>query len=63
MQNLSKHFATRLRRLTTPQAEPMPGTNQVPNSAGGYTWAVDKWARLDRFLILGTEGGTSPGPF
>jgi 60 kDa SS-A/Ro ribonucleoprotein len=58
MQNLSKHFATRLRRLTTPQAEPIPGTSQGPNSAGGYTWAVDKWARLDRFLILGTEGGT-----
>lgn len=31
---------------------------QVQNSAGGYVWAVDDWTRLDRFLILGTEGGT-----
>ena len=58
MQNLSKHFATRLRRLTTPQAEPIPGSTQVPNSGGGFAWAVDKWTRLDRFIVLGTEGGT-----
>ena len=58
MHNLSKHFATRLRRLTTPQSEPIPGTSQRPNSAGGYAWTLDKWQRLDRFLILGTEGGT-----
>jgi 60 kDa SS-A/Ro ribonucleoprotein len=42
----------------TPQSEPMPGTEQVPNSAGGYSFAVDKWTRLDRFLILGTDGGS-----
>ena len=29
----------------------------VPNSAGGYAFAVDDWTRLERFLILGTEGG------
>ena len=58
MQNLSKHFATRLRRLTTPQSEPIPGTTQVPNSAGGFTWALDKWAQLDRFLVLGSTDGT-----
>ena len=58
MQNLSKHFATRLRRLTTPQSEAVPGTTQVPNSAGGFAWALDKWTQLDRFLILGSEGGT-----
>ena len=28
------------------------------NSAGGYAWAVDDWARLRRFLILGSEGGS-----
>ncbi|HKW12799.1 MAG TPA: TROVE domain-containing protein, partial [Gemmatimonadaceae bacterium] len=58
MQHLSKQFATRLRHLVTPQAEPIPNSNQVPNSAGGYAWAVDKWTRLERFLVLGTEGGT-----
>lgn len=42
----------------TPQSEPIPGTSQVPNSAGGYTWAIDKWTSFERFLILGSEGGT-----
>ena len=42
----------------TPQSEPIPGSNQVPNSAGGHSFEVDIWTRLNRFLILGTEGGT-----
>ena len=42
----------------TPQSQPIPGTTMVPNSAGGYTFPVDAWARLDRFLMLGTEGGS-----
>ncbi len=32
--------------------------DQVANAAGGYVFAVDKWTRLDRFLTLGSEGGT-----
>lgn len=43
---------------STPQNEPIPGKGQVPNSAGGYGWRVDRWTRLDRFLVLGSEGGT-----
>ena len=58
MLDFTKHFAARLQRLATPQTEPIPGSAQVPNSAGGYAWAVDKWTRLERFLILGSEGGT-----
>jgi 60 kDa SS-A/Ro ribonucleoprotein len=42
----------------TPQFEPVPGSAQVPNSAGGYAFQVDKWDRLRRFLILGSEGGS-----
>src|SRR5438552_8751986 len=48
---LSKFFSTK-------QTEPMPGTAQVPNAAGGYSFQLDDWTRLDRFLILGSEGGT-----
>jgi 60 kDa SS-A/Ro ribonucleoprotein len=48
-----KYFWTRV----TPQSQPIPDAGQVMNSAGGYGWAVDDWARLDRFLVLGTEGG------
>lgn len=50
---------TAISTRATHQSEPIPGRNdQVENSAGGYVFAVDKWAQLDRFLILGTEGGT-----
>lgn len=49
-----KTFATR----ETPQTLPIPGSTQVPNSSGGYSWAVDDWTRLERFLILGSEGGS-----
>lgn len=56
--DFTRHFALRVKRLITPQDEPIPETNQVPNSAGGYVWPVDRWTRLDRFLILGSEGGT-----
>ena len=43
MLDYTKHFATRLGRLLTPQDEPIPGTGQVPNSAGGYAWPVSEW--------------------
>ena len=52
--NYTKHVSTK----ATPQSQPIPGTAQVKNSAGGFTFKVDDWARLDRFLILGTEGGS-----
>lgn len=42
----------------TPQSEPIPGKAMVENSAGGFTFTIDDWKRLERFLILGTEGGT-----
>lgn len=54
MFKFTKFFSTQ----ATPQGQPIPGTNQVPNSAGGHAWALDDWARLDRFLVLGSEGGT-----
>jgi 60 kDa SS-A/Ro ribonucleoprotein len=47
-----------LASLGRPQSEPLPGAGQVANSAGGYAFPLDNWARLDRFLILGSEGGT-----
>jgi len=42
----------------TSQALPIPGSRQVANSAGGYSWSVSDWKRLTRFLILGSEGGS-----
>lgn len=42
----------------TSQAEPIIGKTMVANSGGGFAFAVDDWKRLDRFLVLGSAGGT-----
>ena len=42
----------------TPQSEAILGSTQVPNSAGGFAWPVTDLVRVDRFLILGSEGGS-----
>lgn len=42
----------------TSQSQPILGTTQQPNSAGGFVWQVDDWTRLQRFLVLGSEKGT-----
>ena len=31
---------------------------QVRNNGGGFSFKMDDWNRLDRFLIIGTDGGT-----
>lgn len=54
MQRFHDHFNAK----KTPQGAPIPGAGQVPNRAGGFVWELDRWDRLDRFLVLGTEGGT-----
>lgn len=54
MSYLNNNFGTK----QTSQSEKIPGSTQVPNSAGGFAWKVDDWKRLDRFLILGSEGGS-----
>lgn len=43
---------------TTPQSEPVPGKSQVMNSAKGFVFEVNDFTKLERFLILGTEGGS-----
>lgn len=53
------NYAPAVNRRATPQSQPIPGrTDQVQNSAGGFVFQVNDWDRLDRFLILGAEGGT-----
>jgi 60 kDa SS-A/Ro ribonucleoprotein len=53
MSYLKQHGTSRM-----PQRAPILGAGQVPNSAGGFSWAVDDWTRVHRFLILGSEGGS-----
>jgi len=52
------YLKTVLNKKQTPQSQPIPGSAQVANSAGGFTFAVDDWTRLGRFLVLGAEGGS-----
>jgi len=53
--NYTEHFNTK----KTPQMEPTPGrTDEVKNNAGGFVFLVNEWDRLNRFLMLGSEGGT-----
>lgn len=51
----SQHYS--MKGQTTPQSEAAKDS-QVRNNAGGYSFSVDDWTRLDRFLVLGAEGGT-----
>ncbi len=51
-------YASHVSTKQTPQTSPIPGTTQVENSAGGFTWEVSDWTRLDRFICLGAEGNT-----
>jgi 60 kDa SS-A/Ro ribonucleoprotein len=55
--NYGKHIVTPAPKATN-QRSKIPGCNQVQNSAGGFVFKVDDWTRLERFLVLGTEGGT-----
>lgn len=44
----------------TPQSQPIPGREHemLPNNAGGYSFQLDDWERLNRFLVVGSEGGS-----
>jgi len=50
-------YSDHLKPQNTPQSEKVD-PRQVQNSAGGYTFQVEPLQRLERFLILGAEGGT-----
>jgi 60 kDa SS-A/Ro ribonucleoprotein len=51
---------TKASKVITPQSAPIPGREKemVRNYAGGFVFSVDEFTQLDRFLILGTEGGS-----
>lgn len=42
----------------TSQNQEIPGKDQVKNNAGGYVFQTSIWNQLNRFLILGCEGGS-----
>lgn len=48
---------TTINRKTTAQTSKAK-KGQKPNNAGGFSFKVDDTARLERFMVLGTDGGT-----
>ncbi|HET9958477.1 MAG TPA: TROVE domain-containing protein [Polyangiaceae bacterium] len=49
----ASHFST----LQTPQTE-KAAPNQVQNNAGGFSFQITPQQQLERWLVLGSEGGT-----
>lgn len=58
--SLSKYAAAnKAAKTATPQTKRTPGrTDEVRNNAGGFVFKVSDRDRLERFLILGTDGAT-----
>jgi 60 kDa SS-A/Ro ribonucleoprotein len=54
--NLKMNYLVETQQRDIPQSEPLEG--QVKNSAQGHSYQIDPWQRLERFLILGSEGGS-----
>src|SRR5574343_556953 len=44
----------------TTQSQAIKGreTDMAKNNAGGFSFVMDKWGQFDRFIIMGTEGGS-----
>jgi 60 kDa SS-A/Ro ribonucleoprotein len=63
MSNIYEQFATanttKASKAVTPQSKPIPGreADMSANNAGGFTFVLDQWGVLDRFLMIGSEGG------
>ena len=52
------YLKTAFNKNNTPQNQAISGKDQVLNSAGGFVFAVDDAVQMQRFLILGSEGGS-----
>jgi 60 kDa SS-A/Ro ribonucleoprotein len=54
------NYAELLQNAETPQTKPLKGrkSEMAKNYAGGYTFTIDKWKQLERFLILGSDSPT-----
>lgn len=63
MSNVYTNFAnantTKASKVVTPQSQAIPGreAEMKVNNAGGVTFTLDQWGVLDRFLMIGSEGG------
>ena len=49
---------TSLSTRNTPVTEPILGERQIVNNTGGFVYELDQFKQFERFLILGSEGGS-----
>lgn len=54
---MQKYNTLAVNQRKTPQTEKVRN-DQVKNNAGGYVFKIDDFARLDRFLVLGSDSNT-----
>jgi 60 kDa SS-A/Ro ribonucleoprotein len=55
---MSTYLKNAARRVGQPTQRERLDERQVENSAGGYVYEASNWMKLDRFLVLGSEGGS-----
>ena len=55
--NAAQATSTNVKHQTTVQTQPIPGreADMAKNNAGGFTFTLDMWGILDRFLMIGSE--------
>ncbi len=51
-------YANDVQTVSTPVNQPVRGMTQIVNRTGGYGFEITDEQRLERFLILGHQGGT-----
>ena len=52
------NYADSVSPKKTKQTEKTLGKDEVKNNAGGYVFQASIWTQLQRFLMIGTEGGS-----
>jgi 60 kDa SS-A/Ro ribonucleoprotein len=55
---MSTYLKNAAKRVGSPKQKERLNERQVENSEGGFVFEMSDWMKLDRFLILGTEGGS-----
>jgi 60 kDa SS-A/Ro ribonucleoprotein len=57
--NFANENTAKASKVVTSQTQAIPGreAEMARNNAGGVSFELDKWGTLDRFIMLGSEGG------
>lgn len=55
---MSTNYGRHVSNKKTPQTQQLFGADQVENNAGGYVFKISNEQLLERFILIGSEGGT-----